>query len=80
MSITRDAAHALYQQHWDQEFTTMEALFARIETLAKAGAYEMCVYVDSKAQYDQVYGQLASLGFDVEHYNGGNNGILAVSW
>lgn len=80
MTINRETARALYNEHWNEPFTTMHALLQRISTLATAGAYEMCVYVDSKTQYDQVYGELAELGFDVEHYNGGNNGTLQVNW
>lgn len=73
-------AAALYNQNWDLEFTTMEALYKRIKSLAENGAYQMCVYIDSKNTYDQVYGELSENGYDVEHYNGGNNNILEISW
>jgi hypothetical protein len=79
-SITRDEASELYKKHWDEEFTTLDALLQRIRTLATAGAYELCVYLGDHAQYDEVRDTLSGLGFDVEHYNGGNNGILSVSW
>ncbi len=80
MSITKEEARQLYNEHWDEAFTTMESLLQRIRTLATAGSYELCVYIDSRAQYDEVYGALSELDFNVEHYNGGNNNILSVSW
>lgn len=73
-------AKALYEEHWDQEFTTIEDLFTRIKTLAENGAYTLCVYIDSRKDYDDVYEILSSHGYDVEHYNGGNNNILEVTW
>jgi hypothetical protein len=73
-------AKALYNEHWDKEFTTMEDLYARIKALAENGAYEMCVYIDSMSQYEEVESNLKLAGYDVEDYNGGNNGILQVSW
>lgn len=73
-------ATTLYKKNWDLEFTTMEALYERIKALAENGAYQMCVYIDSKNTYDQVYGELSTLGYEVEHYNGGNSNILEISW
>jgi hypothetical protein len=80
VTINRETACALYNDHWDEPFTTLEALLLRIQTLAMAGGYELCVFIDSKTQYDEVYEALIDRDFDVEHYNGGGNGILQVSW
>lgn len=73
-------ANELYLQNWNQEFTTMEALFERIKVLADNGAYSLCVYIDSQSQYQQVATELHHKGYVVEDYNGGNNGILEVNW
>lgn len=73
-------AKELYNKGWDKEFTNIEDLYARIKILAENGAYEMCVYIDSRNQYDEVYNSLSNDGYDVEDYNGGNNSILKISW
>lgn len=73
-------AKELYQENWDLPFTTMEELYKRIKTLAENGAYSLCVYVDSKKLYNEVFGNLCENGYDTEHYNGGNNGIIEVKW
>lgn len=73
-------AKALYTKNWDLEFTKIEDLFTRIKILAENGAYTLCVYIDSHKDYDEVYGILSEKGYDVEHYNGGNNNILEVTW
>jgi hypothetical protein len=58
----------------------MEDLFERIGLLSENGAYTLCVYIDSQKQYHDVANQLSVQGYTVEEYNGGNNGILEVSW
>ena len=73
-------AKILYNEGWDKEFTTMEDLYARIKALAENGSDKMCVYIDSKSKYDEVYANLAQAGYGVENYNGGNNSIIEVSW
>jgi superfamily II DNA helicase RecQ len=78
--MKREEAKTLYGENWDLEYTTMEDLYKRIKALAENGAYSLCVYIDSRNQYDEVYGELSQNGYDVEHYNGGNNNILEVSW
>lgn len=77
--LSKDA-HNLYQQNWDKSFTSMEELYQRIKTLAENGGYSLCVYIDSKRQYDDVAKELKSNGYNIEDYNGGDNGILEVSW
>jgi hypothetical protein len=44
-----EQASKLYKDNWDLEYTNMENLYKCIETLAKNGAYNMCVYIDSKS-------------------------------
>lgn len=78
--IDAKQATELYTDNWDKQFTTMEDLFSRIEVLAKNGAYQMCVYVDSKKIYNKVFAALNEAGYGVDHYNGGNNNILEVNW
>ena len=78
--INAEKAKKLYSENWDKQFSTVEDLFARIEALAKNGAYQMCVYVDSKKTYNEIYSLLSQQGYGVEHYNGGNNNILEINW
>lgn len=78
--INAKQAKELYNENWDREFTTIEDLFTRIEALAKNGAYQMCVYVDSKKTYNEVYALLQEQGYGVEDYNGGKNNILEINW
>lgn len=78
--MNQDTAHVLYEKNWAKEFTTIEDLHQRIEVLAQNGAYELCVYIDSKIKYDEVVSLLRSDGFVLEDYNGGNNNILRVTW
>ncbi len=80
MNMLSKDAHNLYQQNWDKEFTSMEELYQRIKNLAENGGYNLCVYIDSKRKYDEVAGELKSNGYNIEDYNGGDNGILEVSW
>lgn len=80
MNMLKKDAKQLYQDNWDKSFTIMEELYQRIKTLAENGAYNLCVYIDSKRQYDDVAAELSKNGFSVEDYNGGDNGILEVSW
>jgi len=78
--MKREDAKKLYNDNWDLEYTSMEALYQRIKTLSENGSYSLCVYIDSRNQYNEVYSDLRGNGYDVEHYNGGNNNILEVTW
>ncbi len=80
MTINAKEATALYNDNWDLEFTTMEDLYERIRVLSKNGCAQLCVYVDSKKQYDEVYDELSENDFNVEHYNGGRSSIIEVNW
>ena len=40
----------------------------------------MCVYIDSQRTYDEVAAALREKKFEAEDYNGGNNGILEITW
>lgn len=71
-------AKELYNKNWDKQFTTMEDLYSRIKILAENGACEMCVYIESSSQYNEVYSKLRQEGYVVEHYNEGNSSILEV--
>lgn len=73
-------AKKLYNDNWAKDFVSLEALYERIRLLSDNGAYSMCVYIDSRRTYLEVKEDLATNGFAVEDYNGGNNGILQVSW
>jgi hypothetical protein len=73
-------AYALYQESGDASFTNMEDLYNQIRALATNGAYEMCIYVDSKSKYNKIKAQLLDDGYDVEDYNGGGSSILEISW
>lgn len=73
-------AAALYEENWDLEFTTMEVLYQRIKVLAENGCAELCVYLDSKRKYDEVYSILRQDGYRLEDYNGGNSNIIQVNW
>lgn len=78
--MKHELAKKLYNDNWDGQYTTMEKLYERIRTLAENGGYQMCVYIDSRKDYNMVYDQLSDNGYDVEHYNGGNNNIIEVNW
>lgn len=78
--IHANQAQELYKNNWDTEFTTVEALFERIETLAKNGAYQTCVYVDSTRTYNEIFALLKEHGYGVEEYNGGDNNIIEITW
>ena len=77
--MKREEADKLYTDNWDAEFTTTDALNARIKTLAEAGAYEMCVRIDSAKQCAAVKADLRERGFSVENHNGYPD-ILAINW
>lgn len=78
--MKRSVAKQNYNENWDREFTTLEDLYERIETLSQNGSYSLCVYIDSKKTYNDVLDELIKNEYTVEHYNGGNNNILEVSW
>lgn len=78
--MKREIAKANYATNWDREFTTLEALLERIKVLSENGAYRCQVYIDSVTAYDYTKGELSALGYDVEDYNGGGNGILEIDW
>lgn len=78
--MNRNQADALYEANWDLKYTSMDALYDRIRKLAENGSYTCCVYVDSKKQYNEVYNELHTKGYSVDHYNGGNNNIIEIAW
>jgi len=78
--MDRKIAYKNYSDNWDREFTTLEALYERIRILSENGAYRMCIYIDSKKEYNDVLEDLIKNGYSVEHYNGGNNNILEIDW
>lgn len=79
--MKREDADKLYDENWDREYTTDEALYARIKALAENGSYSCCVYFDSMEQYHCVKGELRGYGYEVEDYNGGGgSSILQISW
>jgi hypothetical protein len=80
LKMNAEQANELYLKHWNKKFTTMEALIERIRILSENGAYSLCVYIDNHAQYHRVASDLNTQGYGVEDYNGGNNGILEVTW
>jgi len=77
--IERKEASALYGANWALEYTTPEALFERIRTLATNGCYEMVLEFDNRAQRDEARAVLSEAGFDFEKYNG-NDMMLEISW
>lgn len=78
--MKREDADKLYEANWKREYTTMEDLYQRINDLAKNGAYNLAVYVDSKQEYAQVYAKLVDNGYTVEDYSDGGTNIIMVTW
>jgi hypothetical protein len=78
--LTAAQAKALYRQNWCPDFTSFDDLLARLSAKAKLGAYEDCVYIDSRTTYEEVKHMLKELGFSAEDYNGGGNSILEIGF
>lgn len=70
----------IYQDAWCIDFVDMEHLCQYLRRCSEVGKCEAWVYIDSKNQYNNVASELDNLGFNVEDYNGGGNGILEITW
>lgn len=75
----RSIADELYDENWDQAFTSLDDLYHQIHTLAMNGAYEVCVRIDKFSVIEEVRQDLIGKGYDVENHNGYAD-ILSISW
>jgi hypothetical protein len=77
--ISREAANVIYGDTWCRDFVDLEDLSVRIDTMSKAGNYDLYLRFDSLSQLDSVRALLVGLKYDVELYNGYPD-ILEISW